>query len=396
VNVTDDQRLRQRLREEFGALEISAPPVLRVTSRGRGIRTRRRALAIGGLALVVAVAALSVHVTGGQKAARPTVTVNAPDPAAPDGVFASGTADGKRWNLAVRNIAADPGTRWCLPAVMVNGRSGDVLFKADGAAPFGNPAFLASIPGFPRVGAVFTQVGPEVTRVVATFPDGRQVSVRPVWVSACTQRFHLAGLAYAGARGGPSELASYSRFAPGNSVLGDSLVIASASPSPASPARAEVWANLDTSRVDIAISKLTNPIGAGTVAGLTWHVRTSLGLFGQCYTATLRGGPTGSRGQSAEQCVPVAAPPRVAALDPVSIPGARTQLTGYAGLVNPGTARVVVSFNNGANLTVRPVRWTGRAYIAFAVPPGCRVSELALYDAARHLFATTATLSQAG
>ena len=249
MNVTDDQRLRQRLREEFGALEISPPPVRQVTTLGRGIRTRRRALAIGGLVLVVAGAALSVHVTGGQKAARPTVTVNAPDPAAPDGVFASGTADGKRWNLAVRNIAADPGTRWCLPAVMVNGRSGDVLFKADGAAPFGNPAFLASIPGFPRVGAVFTQVGPEVTRVVATFPDGRQVSVRPVWVSACTQRFHLAGFAYAGAPRGPSELATYSK-----SGAGDSLAVTSASLSSGGPAGPALWANLDTSRVDIAIS----------------------------------------------------------------------------------------------------------------------------------------------
>jgi len=31
------------------------------------------------------------------------------------------------WHLAVRNIAADPGTRWRLPAVMFNGHYGDVL-----------------------------------------------------------------------------------------------------------------------------------------------------------------------------------------------------------------------------------------------------------------------------
>ena len=34
MNLTDGQRLRQRLHEEFGALEFSPPPVLRVTGRG--------------------------------------------------------------------------------------------------------------------------------------------------------------------------------------------------------------------------------------------------------------------------------------------------------------------------------------------------------------------------
>jgi hypothetical protein len=386
VNPTDDQRLRQRLHEEFSALEISPPPVLRVTSRGQGIRTRRRALAIGGLVVVLAGGALSVHAIGGQKPAPPTVTVSAPDPTAPGGVFASGTANGKPWHLAVRNIAADPGTRWCLPAVMLNGRDGDVLFKAGPNPSFGNPAFLTSVPGFPGVGAVFTQVGPEVTRLVATFPSGRQVSVRPVWVSACTQRFHLVGFAYAGAPRGPSELTTYSK-----SGVGDSLVVTSASLSSRGTTGPALWANLDTSRVDIAISKLTNPIGTGRVAGLTWHVSTALGLFGQCYTATLRGGPGGGRGQGSE-CVPIAAPPRTTALAFVPVPGAHTQLPGYAGLVNPRAAKVVVSISNGSDLTLRPVRWTGRAYIAFVVPPRYRAYLIRLYAPDGHMFASTTAL----
>ena len=47
MNPTDDQRLRQRLHEELGVLEISPAPVLRVTGRGQGVRARRRALAAG-------------------------------------------------------------------------------------------------------------------------------------------------------------------------------------------------------------------------------------------------------------------------------------------------------------------------------------------------------------
>jgi len=38
----------------------------------------------------------------------------------------------------------------------------------------------------------------------------------------------------------------------------------------------------------------------------------------------------------------------------------------------------------------------GRAYIAFAVPPGCQADLLSLYDAAGHLFASTTALPQFG
>jgi hypothetical protein len=385
VNLTDDQRLRQRLHEEFGDLEISPAPVLRVTGRGRGVRARRRALAAGtviAVALAVAAAAqLNRPVT------RPMVTLNAPVPGAPGKVFASGTADGKPWALAVRNIAADPGTRWCEPGVMFNGRDGDVLFKAGPRPSFGNPAFLLSIPGFPGVGAVFTQVAPEVTRLVATFPGGRQVSVRPVWVSACTQRFHLAGFAYAEHGPQPSELATYDRFG-----LGDGLVISPADLSPVGPARPGVWVNLDTSRVDIAISQGANPIGTGAVDGQIWHISVSLGLYGQCYHAALRT-PGHGRGQSTE-CVPVAAPPRTAALAVVPVTSAQTQLSGYAGLVSPRTVYAYASISDGTTHRVVPVRVAGRAYIAIVAPAGCRLTSLSLFDASGHLFAHVGKFTQ--
>jgi hypothetical protein len=387
VNPADDQRLRQWLHEEFGALEISPPPVLRVTSRGQGIRTRRRALAIGGLVVVLAGGALFARATGGQHAVRRAVTVSAPNPAAPGGVFASGAADGKRWKLAVGNIAADPGTRWCLPAVMFNGRYGNVLFKADPNPSYGNPAFLTHIPGFPGVSAVFTQVAPDVTHLVATFPGGRRVSVRPVWVSACTQRFHIAGFAYAGAKRSPSELATYSALG-----LGDGLRITLTDVNPADASSPGIWVNLDTSRVDIAISEDANPIGAGRINGQTWHIGTSLGLFGQCYTPTLRGGIRGGPPGKSQECVPVTAPPRVTALDPVPVLGATTALPGYAGLVNPRAAKVAVGINNGVTLMIRPTNVAGRAYIAFVVPKGCRPNLLTLFDAAGHMFASTTRL----
>jgi hypothetical protein len=389
VSPTDDQRLRQRLHEEFGALEISPPPVLRVTSRGQGLRTRRRALAIGGLVVLLVGGALSAHAIGGQKAARPTVTVSAPDPAATGGVFASGTANGKRWALAVRNVNADPGTQWCLPAVMFNGRYGDVLYPlTEGAQAYGNPAYLRHIPGFPGVGAIFTQVKPGVTKMGAVLPNGQPVTLHPVRVSGCGgQHFLLAGFAFANAKGVAKSLTTWS----GGGVEGINFVPHAGLFGPAAPG---VWANTDTNGADIATSWAAQPIGQGTVNGQGWHIRAALGLFGQCYIATLRGGPGGGHGRGSE-CVPVSAPPRTVALDPVPIPSAHTQLPGYAGLVNPRAATVIVSINNGTSRTIRPVNIAGRAYIAFAVPPRCRPYLVTLYDAAGRLFASTTRLPPA-
>ena len=311
--MTDDQVLRQRLHEEFGALEISPPPVLRVTGRGRGVRARRRALATFTVVLaalaVVAAARFNKEPTGA------TVTLNAPNPAAPGGVLASGTADGKPWALAVRNIAAS-GSHWCRAAVMFNGQDGDVLFKPGRGAPsFGNPALLSDIHGFPHVGAVFTQVAPGTTRLALTFPSGRQISATPVRVRACGTSFNLAGLAY-DSRHVPSEIATYTRFGL-DEGLDVNLAMAKSVNESTTPG---IWMNLDNSRADIAASQAGSPIGTGTVNGQIWHMWASLGLYGQCYTAAGRV-PGHGRGQGSV-CVPVTTPPRTAALTAVAVPSA--------------------------------------------------------------------------
>jgi len=393
VNSTDDQRLRQRLHEEFGALEISPPPVLRVTGRGQGIRTRRRALAIGGLVVVLAGGALSAHALAGHKPAPLTVTISVPDPAAPGGVFASGTANGKPWHLAVRNIAADPGTRWCLSAVMFNGHFGDVLYPlARGAQPYGHPAYLADIPGFPGVGAIFTQVKPGVTKVTALWRDRTSLTVRPVRVSGCAgEHFLLAGFAFDNAQRGAPLLtveghAGISRYAFSEGVnLGYPGLFGSTAPG--------VWANTDKNRVDIASSRDAQPIGAGTVKDATWRIMTALGLHGQCYTAAARARSTTGR---AQECMPIAGPPSTLSLDWVPFPYGIGGLTGYAGLVNPRTAKVVVDLSTGTIPPAKPVIVAGRAYVAFAIPPGCQVRQLKLFDSAGHVFASTTKVPPAG
>ena len=386
MNPTDGQLLRQRLHEEFGALEISPPPVLRVTGRGRGIRARRRALAVGTTVLVALAVVAAAHFNP-KTANAPAVTLNRPNPAAPGGVFASGTANGKAWALAVRNIA-DAGSHRCLPAVMFNGRDGDVLFKvAKGTPSFGNPALLSSIAGFPGIGAVFTQVAPDTTRLGLTFPGGRKVFAQPVRVRACGTSFNLAGLVFADRKRTPAEIATYTSFG-----LDEGLVLDSNTAvwSVFGPTTRDIWVNLDKSQADIAASQAGAPIGAGVVTGQIWHIQVSLGLYGQCYTATLRT-PGHGRGQGSV-CVPVDTPPRATALNFVPVSGARAQLPGYAGLVTPRASTVAVDVNNGTSLTVRPVDVAGRAYIAFAVPAGCQPYRLTLYDAAGHRIAASTAL----
>ena len=388
MNLTDDQRLRQRLHEEFGALEISPAPVLRVTGRGRGVRARRRALAAG--AVIAAALALVAAAQFGRPAAAPSVTLNAPNPAAPDGVFASGRADGKPWALAVRNIAA-AGSHQCVPAVMFNGRDGDVLFKVGPGVPsFGNPALLSRIRGFPGVGVLFTQVLAGDTRLVGTSPGGRQLSARAVRVRACGTSFNLAGFAFASPRNAPSEVATFNRYGPDEGLtLNADVAAASLFGGPAPPG---IWANLDKSRADIAASQAGHPIGTGTVSGQIWHIWTSLGLYGQCYHAAMRT-PGHGRGQSTE-CVPVAAPPRTAELTVVPVTSAQTQLPGYAGLVSPRTAYAYASISDGTTHRVVPVRVAGRAYIAIVAPPGCQLTSLSLFDASGHVIANSSKLAQ--
>jgi hypothetical protein len=287
----------------------------------------------------------------------------------------------------VRNVAADPGTRWCRAAVMFNGRDGDVLFKAGPRTPsYGNPAFLAGIPGFPRVGAVFTQVAPHVTRLALTFGDGRRVTARPVQVRACGTSFNLAGLAYDRSHGTASEIATYNGFG-----LAQGLVLGSGTASVFGPTSPGIWVNMDKSRSDIAASQAGQLIGTGTVSGQIWHIWSSLGLYGQCYTAAGRI-PGHGRGQGSE-CVPVSTPPRTAALAAVPVTSAQTQLPGYAGLVSPRTAYGYASISDGTTHKVVPVRVAGRAYIALVAPAGCQLTRLSLFDASGHLFANVGSSS---
>jgi hypothetical protein len=252
--------------------------------------------------------------------------------------------------------------------------------RADDPAPsyapptFGNPAFLTMIPGFPGVSAVFTQLPPRATKLTATFLNGTWLAVRPVWVSACGQRFHLDGFLFADSRRAVTQLIS------GTS---NEQFFASSGQGGGSPAG--LWTNFDGSRADLRAGT-SGLIGQGTTNGAYWTIMEGLGLAGQCYIVRARAKGTAGRDQ---QCLPIALPPSVAALGPVPFPDGIGGLSGYAGLVSPHAAKVIVTLSAAPALTVRPVNVAGRAYVAFAVPPGCQVTRMRLFDSAGRLLAST-------
>jgi hypothetical protein len=99
VKLTDEETLRRRLHAEADQAEVGPAPVEAVFRRYRAARTRRLSALGAGTAVLAAAVAVLVIRTSGRPAGRP------PGLSAPpgSGVFAAGTANGKRWQLSAVN-----------------------------------------------------------------------------------------------------------------------------------------------------------------------------------------------------------------------------------------------------------------------------------------------------
>jgi hypothetical protein len=380
VNPTEEQALSQRLHEEIGSFTVPPAPVGAVRRHGRAIKTRRRAYAAGATALAVAVAVVSLQAIPGATPARPPALVSPPGQ-----VFASGVTNGKPWKLGVRNVAANPGTRWCLPAVMVNGHDGAIL---DGSTSSGGSGLLdmgdaGSIAGLPGLAFVFITVSAHVTRVVYHLPGERPVKPRLVAVTECGTRFRLAGFAYT--KGGVASVTTYS---------GHRHWFGRFPMSGATHARGDVQAVADADIWSIVPQSVrAAQIASGMVGHVSWTITEMLTSAGQGYI----GSAGGVNGRDLSRFGTIEAPPSGATLSQVRFPGAAAnQLTGYAGLVSPRTAYAVASLSNGATRTLTPLNVGGRVYLALAVPHGVTLTQLVLHDHARQAFASVPGPSPAG
>jgi hypothetical protein len=374
VTGSGEAELRERVRELIQAVEPPMTPVDAIIRRGRARRRRRAGAVAGGLGLAGIIAAATL-LTPPRAPASPhpplPVTVPASGMAGSGGVFASGTADGHAWRLAVQNVA-DPGYR-CLPAITVNGTDANLVQP--------NPRNYAAVafgPAAPGLGFAYVQLPADVTGIVL---DGRE-TIPAITATACGLHYRLAGFAYRLAhRPQVTALGTAARFQlPSVGSLGTTTAPAGQNYG--------VWTNVGSPGAETAQGILASGPG--------WSMTLLLDAGGDCY-------------QYASLTVP--GTPQIGACGPVSTPeGAETIMalslsyapagihgpTGYAVQVSPATARLRATLSDGSTQLVTPRVVGGRRYMAFTVGTSLRLARLTWLDAAGQAFASTTALPRSG
>ena len=375
---TGDTELRQRVRR---LLEVAEPPVAPVDAiirRGRGIRLRRAGAVIGGLGLAGIIAAATMLRPPAPASQEPPfrVTVPASGIAGPDGVFASGTADGHAWQLAVQNIA-DPGYR-CIPAITVNGTDADPVSPDPG-----NYAAVAPGPAAPGLGFAFIQLPADVDRIVL---DGQE-SLPATTATVCGQRYRLVGFAY--------RLTHPPRITPVSPPSGRPSVyklplISTGPPATAyTPPTYGVWTNVGSNSAVITGGVLASG------QNQNWLVQLQFGSDGNCYDFTAPSAPNPDN----TVCAPVSTPdgPEAIVAMPLAYPlGAHNGPTGYAVQVSPATAHLKATLSDGSTQLVTPRVVDGRRYAAFAIGASLRLERLTWLNAAGQVIASTTALPGSG
>jgi hypothetical protein len=369
LTATGDRDLRRALEDTLQAVPPSPVPLQGIIRRGRHIRLRRAGAAVGGLALagIVAVASLALRADP-----QPTGPATAPAIAAgPGGVFASGTADGHPWRLAVQNIA-DPGYR-CLPAITINGTDADQVYPAPG-----NAAGVDLGRGTPGTEFAFIQLAAGIGGVIIN----GQRTVPAVAVTACGYRYRLVGFSFSLAGelrvtlpkpypGWPTDVFVPTVYAPPGAQA-------------ASAQTAGVWVNTDTAPGKTALATLAS---GRLPDGPDWFIKLQFAPGGDCYEFY----GSGSLGSSQMgYCGPVSTPdgPETIMALPLGFPDG-SAATGYAVQVSPSTDLLRATLSNGSTeaATLRVV--AGRKYAAFIVPDPLHLAKLTWLGARGRIIAST-------
>jgi hypothetical protein len=386
-----DTELRPRVRELLQAVEPPMGPVDAIIRRGRGIRLRRAGMAAGGLAVVAIIAAATLLPSPPTPTPQPPplpVTVPASGIAGPDGVFASGTADGHAWRLAVQDIA-DPGYR-CIPAVTVNGTDADLLSPDPG-----NGADVAIGAAAPGIGFVFVQVPDGIDGLLVN----GQESVPAVAATVCGQHYRVVGLAYR-LKHPPRLTAQYAgqgwpktkRSTEGGSLDWPAVyplpLITIPPPGIGAPQTDGRWSHVRETGA--------KPTRALLASGRGWSIELTFGAAGACYDFTSQG----SAGDSEMSvCGPISTPegPETIMAMPLSYPPAGlTAPTGYAVQVSSRTARLRVTVSDGSVQVITPRLVDGRRYAAFVIGASRHLEHLTWLDATGKAFASTTSLPRSG
>jgi hypothetical protein len=363
--------LRQALRGVLQDVPASPAPIDAIVRRGNGIRLRRAGAAVGVLGVAAIIATIATAPSGSRQPASPSTTPVQARPAAPGGVFATGTADGHPWQLAVQDIA-DPGYT-CLPAITINGADADPVYPSpeNGAA-----VTLSSDPG---TGFAFVQLPSYINALILNGREGFQA----VAVNVCGFHYRLVGFSYPLAE----ENFGLSAEGPGagpHYIVPMPVVFPSASNKFAQTAG--IWNNVGMTGAENAMGVLAT----GYTSGQEWAISLSLGAGGDCYQFSWPSSVNPEMGD----CGPVSTPngPETIMALPLAYPNLGGGAIGYALQVSPATAELDATLSNGSTHPVTLSVVAGRKYAAFAVGTSLRLTRLTWRNAAGHVFASTTRL----
>ena len=371
---TGERQLRRALYDTLQSVPPPPVPLEAIARRGKVIRLRRAGATAGALALAGIVAVTSPALRASQPPAVPPAAPAVT--AGPDGVFASGTANGHPWRLAVQNVA-DPGYR-CLPAIVINGTDADPVYPAPG-----NAASVAPGQAVRGVAFAFIQLPAGVGGVVV---NGDQ-HLPAVIVNACGYRYRLVGFSYSLA--GPLRITLAKPY-PGWSA--DVFVPTLTTPGGSTQAEG-LWINTYTYTAPGVTASAT--LASGTLpGGPGWIIKLQFGPGGDCYEFAQN--PLG--GAQMGYCGPVSTPagPETIMALPLGFDQFGVGATGYAVPVSPGTARVRAVLDNGSSVLATPRIVDGRKYVAFVVPSSRSLHRLIWLDGVGRVMASTTVVPQYG
>jgi hypothetical protein len=375
MTATQERELRRALNDTLQSVHPSPPPVETIVRRGKSIRMRR-GVVLSAVGLAGVIAATSLGLGGGQHAAAPPAAATIT--AGPNGVFASGTANGHPWQLAVQNIA-DPGYS-CLPAITLNGTDADPVYPAPGTAAvvgLGQPGH--------QVGYAFVQLPADVNAIVVN----GDTNVPAVSASVCGWHYRVAGFAYSLAEPLRVTVAN----PPADWPPAFSMPVVSIQP-PSKTTTVEnpgLWINANTARVESA---------SGTAAWgdlpnkEQWAIKVQFGTGGDCYEfdAISSSGST-----QMGYCGPVSTPDGPATIMALPLGFANGNgATGYALPESPATDHITATLSNGSTEQATSCLVDGRAYAAFIVPDPLTLTKLTWFDANGQAIASTTALPRYG
>jgi hypothetical protein len=357
VRIDDERDLHERLDRAFETITPRPAPVDGTIRRGKAIKGRRRVAASVAVAAAVAVGVITVpslHRLAGPAPApgsgHYTVTVQPPGPGSPSGLIASGTINGKYWQL----VTGKPGTGGAIPGNQEIHLSGPALENAmtgivpDLSTDHPGPVAFAEV-GLMPVEAQYGPVQADVSYVKVTLDNGTVLTLHPVTA------YGARVVAFA---------------TPANAMIVSATAyshhgeIATAIPfnEPGGQAFFGIWLKPGQH----GIARASGSIGSGTAGGNTWSAFAYLGPWGVCVVSVT--GPICAATSASDLGTEVMASTESSTPEVVT------------GVASPSVVRIVVHQPDGTVTQVRPVTIGGQKFFAFSETKGAQGFSWTAYD----------------